>query len=383
MKHVLNTILLLMAFFLPFTAAPHEFEVDGIYYNTNGDEATVTYRGSSPSEYSDEYSGNIIIPSSVSYCGKTYSVTSIDLAFYHCSWLTSITIPNSVALIGEGSFSNCTSLKNVTIPNSVTNIGRLAFYKCTSLKSINIPGSVSSIDLSAFGECTGLTEATIYAKSIGTFAFYGCTGLTDVILHSKSIEGGAFQYCDNLLNVTLASTVKSIGPLGFDECPNLKSITSYAVVPPRIESSTFYNYDALLFVPSQSLNSYKNSDYWNNFIILPTDSEVYFFTIDGITYLITDSIENRVIVMSGDNDFMINQGVVNIPSQVVNDGITYQVTAIAARAFINCTNLTSIILPAGITSIGNYAFEGCINLTNITIPNSVTSIGNNAFMDCI
>jgi len=74
-------------------------------------------------------SGEIVIPETVTYNGKNYSVTSIgDDAFLHCSGLTSITIPNSVTYIGDHVFSYCSSLASITIPNSVTSIGIGAFF---------------------------------------------------------------------------------------------------------------------------------------------------------------------------------------------------------------------------------------------------------------
>ena len=107
------------------TVFAHDFEVDGIYYNKNADETsvTVTYRGNSYDAYSDEYSGNVVIPSSVTYSGNTYAVTSIGkYAFYECSGLTSITIPNSVTSIGDYAFQVCSGLTSITIPNSVTKL---------------------------------------------------------------------------------------------------------------------------------------------------------------------------------------------------------------------------------------------------------------------
>ena len=111
-------------------AFAHNIEVanaDGvtIYYKliNNSTEVEVSYRGSSFSSYSNEYSGVVNIPASVTYNGMTYPVTSIQFAFYDCSGLTSVSIPNSVTSIGNYAFYNCSGLTSVTIPNSVTSIG--------------------------------------------------------------------------------------------------------------------------------------------------------------------------------------------------------------------------------------------------------------------
>ena len=98
----------LLVALLPLVASAHDFEVDGIFYNiTDSEKLTVevTYKGSSSSSFSDEYTGNVVIPESVIYSDKTYSVTSIgNYAFYGCSGLTSVTIPNSVTNIGNYAF---------------------------------------------------------------------------------------------------------------------------------------------------------------------------------------------------------------------------------------------------------------------------------------
>ena len=92
---------------------PHDFEVDGIYYKYNGDgTVSVTYKGSSYDEYADEYTGDVVIPSSVTYSGTTYSVTSIgNDAFRDCKGLTSVTIPNSVTSKSDHSFNRCNGLE--------------------------------------------------------------------------------------------------------------------------------------------------------------------------------------------------------------------------------------------------------------------------------
>ena len=92
------------------TATAHDFEVDGIFYYKDdwSKTASVTYKGDSYDTYANEYSGAVTIPSEVTYEGITYSVTSIGgYAFYGCSGLTSVVIPNSVTSIGSSAFSSC------------------------------------------------------------------------------------------------------------------------------------------------------------------------------------------------------------------------------------------------------------------------------------
>jgi hypothetical protein len=111
------------------------------------------------------------------------AVTSIGrYAFYGCSGLAGVTIPDSVTSFGSYAFRDCTGLTSVTIGNSVTSIGGSAFYGCTGLTSVTIPDSVTSIGYYAFYGCTGLTSVTIpdSVTSIGYDAFEGCTKLTDV-----------------------------------------------------------------------------------------------------------------------------------------------------------------------------------------------------------
>lgn len=120
--------------------------------------------------------GVLEIPSSVEFNGITYPVTGIgSYAFYYCTRLTSVTIPNSVTSIGEGAFYGCTGLTRMTIPNSVTSIGNYAFYDCSNLTRINIPNSVTSIGNSAFYDCRKLISVMVpnSVTSIGNQAFYG------------------------------------------------------------------------------------------------------------------------------------------------------------------------------------------------------------------
>ncbi len=149
-------------------------------------------------------------------------MTSIErAAFYSCTSLTNITIPNSVRSIGDTAFNSCTSLTNITIPNSVTSIGSYAFTGCTSLINITIPNSVTSI---------------------GSFAFSSCTSLTNIIIPNSitSIESWAFSACTSLTNITIPNSVRSIGDNAFSSCTSLTDITILDSVK-NIDDTAFGN----------------------------------------------------------------------------------------------------------------------------------------------
>ena len=207
-------------------------QVDGIWYDFDSSTktASVTYRGSGSNSYSNEYSGSVVIPETVTYNGITYSVTSIgDAAFYGCSSLTSVTIPNSVTSIGYAAFCDCSSLTSVTIGESVTSIGDYAFAYCSSLTSVSIGESVTSIGDYAFSDCSSLKSVTIpnSVTSIGDRAFEGCSKLTSVTIGESvtSIGNSAFRGCSKLTSITIPNSVTSIGEYAFCNCSSLTSVT--------------------------------------------------------------------------------------------------------------------------------------------------------------
>ena len=362
---------LILSVFFSISASALKVEVDGIYYDISGTTATVT------SGYS--CSGDIVIPESITYNASKYSVTSIgDWAFYECSGLTSITIPNSVTSIGERAFSSCSGLTSITISNSVTSIGEYAFCLCTGLTSITIPNSVTSIGNGAFTSCTGLTSITIpnSVTSIGSSAFDGCSGLTSVTIPNSvtSIGRGAFSGCSGITQAIIVNdmfvylptgyeghysipeNISSIIARAFGECSGLTSVT----IPNSVTSigeDAFYKCSGLTSVTiPNSVTSIAGGAFWS---------------CSGLTSV---TIPNSVTSI-GEYAFWRCSSLTSVT-------IPNSVTSIAKGAFSSCYGLTSVTIPNSVTSIGEYAFSHCSSLTSVTIPNSVTSIGRDAFNEC-
>ena len=185
------------------------FVEDGIFYKIQAGGTTVAVtQVQEPvnNEYIQYTAERYNIPATVTHDGKTYTVTMLDHgAFFNCTNVKGVTIPETVTTIGNTVFKDCTGLTRITIPNSVTTMGMYVFENCTALKDVII-GS-------------GMT-------SIGSYTFHGCTAL----------ESG--------------------------------NITCKAIVPPTLKSTTFdtdHYHGANVYVPYGYLNFYEDAPYWENF----------------------------------------------------------------------------------------------------------------------
>ena len=382
--NLLFTALLLMC--CVGNAKAHDFEYGRIYFritDSNNKTVEVVYRGSYSNQY-DEYSGNVTIPEIVSYNGNTYSVTSIgEDAFFQCSNLTSITIPNSVTNIGDFAFQCCSGLTSITIPNSVTSIGNLAFASCSGLNSVIIGNSVTSIGNYAFSGCSGLASITIgnSVTSIGFEAFSDCSGLGSIIVYPGNTKYDSRDNCNAIIetanntliagcrNTVIPNGITSIGMGAFDGCSGLTSI----IIPSSVASigkEAFYDCSGLKTVIN--LSNLK-------FSVGSTDYGYITYYADKV---ISAEIENDFIfnVVNGVNTLIGYLGhETDLTLPVDYKGASY---SIGEKAFNGNKTITSITIPNNVTNIGYGAFYACSALTSVTIGSNVTSIGESAFAYC-
>ena len=375
LKQLFTVLLLLCA----TVATAQGFEVDGINYRITDETAKSVEVASNKN-----YSGDVIIPSTVNYNDVTYSVTSIETkAFWGCTGLTSITIPNSVRSIGYEAFWGCSGLTSVVVDegnsayDSRDNCNAIIETATNDLilgcKNTVIPNSVTSIYISAFSGCTGLTSITIpnSVKSIGSQAFYNCTGLKEVHINDiaawcgvgfADIHSNPLSYAHNLyLNGELVTEV--VIPDGikriwntFSGCTSLTTIT----IPNSVTSIRDGAFEGCTGLTSIEIPNSVTSIGYQAFC--------------GCTGLTSITIGNRVTTI-GEEAFYDCPGLTSVT-------VPNSVTSIGDRAFCDCAGLTSITIGNSVRSIGDLAFSGCPGLTSIEIPNSVRSIGRFAFQSC-
>ena len=278
-----------------------------------------------------------------------------DNAFYQCSGLKSLTLPDGITLIGEKAFLRCTGLTNITIPEGVTFIGMSAFIYCRNLTSITIPAGVTTISSFTFEGCTSLTNLTLPdgLTKIGDGAFGECSGLTNLTFPSSltKIGDNAFYKCSGLKSLTFPNGLTEIGDGAFWECRNLTSLT----LPSSLTSTG--RYISSPFLHCNQLNDVRYIIYDDLATYVQKKHPKMHIPLDIIKYYLNDQ---------------------EITSLEIPEGVTI----IGENAFQKCSDLTSLTLPDGITSIGENAFLRCTGLTSLTFPSSLTKIGDNAFCEC-
>ena len=388
---IINKILLVLMLITAQQVSALEFQVDGIYYRTSiftKNSAYVTHSGTSYTE-SVEYQGEVVIPESVTYNGKTYTIASIGgYAFAGCPGLTSVTIPNTVTTINQNAFNGCTGLKTIeckattppalgdnaftsydatlVVPSSSESVYKSAAgwsnFKFKE-ESSETPGSGensgedSGSDNSGSDNTYGLTCKILNSTDVAIIA--GSEKYTgDIVIPSQvtisgktytvtSIADDAFKGCTGLTSITIPSSITSIGSSSFDSCTNLN----------KVSISDMLSWCKITF--GNSLANplyYAKKLYLNGTLVTKLEIPSAITEIKNYTFYNCTSISTIVF-----------------PSGILKIGNS---------AFVNCSNLTSVTIPNSVTTIDENAFNGCIGLTSLTIGSSVGSIGNYAFGNC-
>lgn len=240
MKPIKQLLLTIAVLLCSATVNAYDFEVDGIYYNIiSTTDLTVKVTSGD-----NNYSGEIIIPSAITYKSRTLKVVAIgDAAFFGCDSLVNITIPNTVTSIGKSAFSRCSALASAAIPNSVTTIGNYAFNECTSLTDLCIEDGENPLSLGysskggynyghyfeglgLFISCPleklylGRNLSYETGETYGYSPFYNITTLTSVTIGNNVTKIGhsIFRGCEGLTNITIPNSVTTIENLAFADC---------------------------------------------------------------------------------------------------------------------------------------------------------------------
>ena len=292
---------------------------------------------------------DLVIPSTVTLNGQTYSVTSVaQWGFEGCSKLTTVVLPESITSIAYNAFAFCNSLTAINLSNGLISIDSNAFYSCSGLTDINFPTTVTTIGEYAFFDCSSLTSVTIpkSVTAIGEHAFSNCENLTEII-----VETGNSYYCsDNgaLYNFEKTTIIK---------CPERKE--DYAL-PAGVTTIGGHAFVGCSRLTSVSIPEGVTSVGQNAFT--------------GCSSLTSISLPKSITSIGG---FAFSSC-----SSLTSISIPEGVTSIDQYTFYNCGSLTAITIPESVTSIADAVFSNCTSLTSISIPESVTAIGSSAFAEC-
>lgn len=337
---------------------------------------------------------NIVIPAS--YQGKP--VTKIDDFGFSDSQIKSVTIPDSVTVIGNQAFDDCENLKTVTFGKSVTEIGDFAF-ESTSMESVNLPASVTKIGDQAFEENENLKTVTVNGNAvIGRMAFQDCTALTTAeFLGEESLTLGTsvFSDCTALKSVTINAADATLDDHAFMDCKPATYAATFETVYKTDFTSSIRSETPkeLIFLRTETFSQETPvSDLWRvESVTLPAsltkceqDAFKRYSMLKKVTFQGTIADWCKIEFENFDSNPVNDGAELIIGGNTVAGKLTVpaEATKIGDYAFCNYQLITEVELPAGFTEIGTYAFYNNQHLYNVNLPEGIAKIGQNAFRYC-
>ena len=319
-------------------------------YYANGDHITTYYYGF------DKPAGDMVIPATITHNDTVYTVTRIDFsAFYECSEITSVVLPNTLTFIGQRSFLSCHGLTGeIVIPDSVTIIGTNAFFYCNNITSVVFGNNLSEIRSYSFAQCYSLEHISNFPESL------------------TKLDDGAFDRCGNLCDsVVIPPLVTTIGEHAFAGC-NIPSVVISEGVT-TIERGAFSSCPiGALHVPSTLVSiSPENNAFGEG--AFHNCSKLQSITVD----------EANPIYDSRDNcNALIETATNTLLKGCKNTVIPDDITIIGLNAFLSINELNTITIPNSVERLETSAFAGCNSLTTITLPSNISYIGIGALNCC-
>ena len=257
----------------------------------------------------------VSIPETIREGITDFTVVSVgDSAFINAKRITSLTLPNTITSIGHYAFYGCKGLTSFTIPENVRTIGWFAFSYCAGLTTVVLPDAVETIYNNAFSDCDEVISVTIGRglSFIGAYAFLDdhklesfqvsennryfstidgvlCNKAKTKIVYYPYAKGSTYTIPDgivvigedafafsSLTSITMGPQLYKIEQYAFSKCNALSSVICHAVIPPIMEYAPFMGVDCdeiLLYVPAESIEAYREAEYWKEFVIILPISE--------------------------------------------------------------------------------------------------------------
>ena len=332
-------------------------------------------------------------------------LTTINTAAFNASGIEEIVMPSTLSVIGDGAFYYALALRSVTFNEGLENICREAFYGCSSLKEIIIPDSVTSIsrysvtsagstssNYYTFAYCTSLERVVLGSNvtKIGKYTFYGCSSLKEIEWGGvTALYGYAFAAC-GFEELTLPEQITSFNTYAFADNVNLKKVYYYSSVS---QNYLFANCTSLETVAIKTDQAFTFSSTTfsgcTSLAAFYVDENNASFTVIDNFLVRTDTMEATAIpgILLTQEVVTIPEGITTFPAVFQNDTalktvyLPSTITSLPSSAFSNCSSLENVIFAdnCALSAISASAFNKCSSLKNIDLPDNITTISSTAF----